>query len=125
MANDNRINDKTYQVGKFVDVREVTTLTSTATVNLDFTEPKEWTLTATQATVFNITGTYETGDTVWVHVTGDYTMSFIQSTFTFYGNLTAGLVNGYNGLKYNYIGVKCIDATNKKFRVVCQIDLNN
>ena len=76
MANDNRINDKTYQVGKFVDVREITALTSTATVNLDFTEPKEWTLTATQATVFNITGTYETGDTVWVHVTGAFGSGF-------------------------------------------------
>ena len=108
--------------GKITNPRAVTALTAAATVNLNFSDPKSWSLTLNQITTINITGTYVNDDIVFIRTTGDFVLKFVQATFTFEGTFlrqSDGVVTNYVGSKTNNVAVRCIDATNKIFEVVC------
>ena len=105
---------------KITNPRTVTALTSTATVNIDFTNPLMNTLTLTQHTTFNVTGSYVQGDSVDIFVTGNFDVFFIQSTFIFRGVfLSSGFLQNYNGSKLNEITIECINASTKEFTIIC------
>jgi hypothetical protein len=119
MAQSNNIVDNTNFEGKVTNPRTITALSSTSTVNIDFTAPKLHTLTITQNTIFNVTGTYKQGDYVELIVTGNFTVSFIQSTFTFRGVfISSGVLTNYVGTASNSIVIRCTDSTNKIFEVI-------
>ena len=108
--------------GKTTNPRTTTALTAAATVNLDFSNPKAWTLNLNQITTINITGTYVNDDIVFIRVTGDFLLKFVQATFTFEGTFlrqSDGVITNYVGGKTNNIAVRCIDSTNKIFEVIC------
>ncbi len=105
--------------GKLTNVRAIEALTSTSTVNINFSAPKLHTLTITQDTIFNVTGTYKQGDYVEIITTGNFTVSFIQSTFTFRGVfISSGVLTNYAGTASNSIVIRCTDSTNKIFEVI-------
>ena len=107
---------------KITNPRDVIILTPSSIVTLDFNNPKTWSLTLNQTTTINISGTYYNDDIVFIRVTGEQLLKFVQTGFTFEGAFIRtldGVLMNYIGGKMNNIAIRCIDAANKLFEVVC------
>jgi hypothetical protein len=112
---DNYFNDR------LIERRDVSALTPAATVTATFgtnaaSQIKNYTLILDQNTVLNVGGEIYNNQAIVIKITGNFTLSIIQATYTFQGsNMTSGVFTGYDGSKVNYLVIYCFDATNKIF----------
>ena len=111
---DDYTNNKTTSAAKIVPIANA------AIINIDFSNNDINTIEIEQDTIINVIGSFYNSDIKTIIVSGDYTITFVQSGFIFKGKIDAtGLLSAYNGTFENIIQVDCIHKQINKFWVSC------